>query len=160
MKSLTVLYDPHCALCRQCRDWLIKQPKYLHMDFVPQGTPEADTRFASLHVGPDDPLDDLIVVSDEGRVYRSTRAWIMCFYALRNYRPLAFRLSSPALMPLARRAYQAIARHRLWLSGWFGGGCEVSDKVIAHRITYDTTDEPTTCLCNDDEPKDEPCGRM
>ncbi|MEM9418520.1 MAG: DUF393 domain-containing protein [Planctomycetota bacterium] len=144
--GLTVLYDPGCALCLRCRQWLAKQPKYLPMRFVAQGTADAGRRFPQLDVGTPDQVEDLIVVSDDGKVYRSTRAWIMCFYALREYRPLAFRLSHPALMPLARRAYQAISNNRMWLSRWFGkADRQISNAELADRIKSYTTPADDGC---------------
>jgi len=69
----------------------------------------------------------------------NTRAWVMCFYALRDYRPLAFRLAHPTLMPLARRAYQAIANNRMRLSHWFGErGNELSNDALADHIRTHT----------------------
>ena len=145
-RQLTVLYDPDCALCRRCRDWLATQPQLIPLAFVAQGTEAAGRRYPQLEVGPGHPTDDLIVVSDRGQVYRSTRAWIMCFYALREYRPLAFRLSHPALMPLARRAYQAVANNRMWLSRWFGkAGRGVTDAQLADRIKTHTAPVDDGC---------------
>lgn len=135
MKHLTVLYDPDCPLCVGCRHWLANQPQYLSLRFVAQGTSDAHRRFPQLDVGTPDQVQDLIVISDDGKVYRNARAWIMCFYALREYRPLAMRLSHPVLMPLARRAYQAVARRRLWLSRWFGPAeRNITDAELADRI--------------------------
>ncbi|MEM1027904.1 MAG: DUF393 domain-containing protein [Planctomycetota bacterium] len=149
--GLTVLYDPSCPLCLRCRQWLAQQPKYLPMRFVAQGTADAGRRFPQLDVGTPDRVEDLIVVSDDGKVYRNTRAWIMCFYALREYRPLAFRLSHPALMPLARRAYQAIANNRMWLSRWFGkSDRHISNDELADRIKTHTA--PTDDGCHTDSP--------
>ena len=41
MKGLYILYDSECALCRQCRLWLGRQPAYLPLVFVPFQSPEA-----------------------------------------------------------------------------------------------------------------------
>lgn len=149
--ALTVLYDPGCPLCLRCRHWLAQQPKYLPMRFVAQGTADADRRFPQLNVGQPGNVEDLIVVTDDGKVYRNTRAWIMCFYALREYRPLAFRLSHPALMPLARRAYQAIANNRMWLSRWFGkSDRNITNAQLADRIKTHTA--PTDDGCHTPAP--------
>ncbi|MEM1109420.1 MAG: DUF393 domain-containing protein [Planctomycetota bacterium] len=153
--GLTVLYDPGCLLCLRCRHWLARQPKYLPMRFVAQGTEDAGRRFPQLDVGTPDKVEDLIVVSDDGKVYRNTRAWIMCFYALREYRPLAFRLSHPTLMPLARRAYQAIANNRMWLSRWFGkADRNITNDELADRIKTHTA--PTDNGCHTPTPGSNP----
>jgi len=35
MSSLTVLYDPHCGLCRRVHAWLEEQPKLVPLVLVP-----------------------------------------------------------------------------------------------------------------------------
>ncbi|MEM7626931.1 MAG: DUF393 domain-containing protein [Planctomycetota bacterium] len=137
--TLTVLYDPDCPLCVRCWKWFDRQPKLLPVDFVPQGTADAGRRFPALRVGKNEAVEELIVVGGDGKVYRNDRAWIMCLYALREYRPLAFRLSHPALRPLARRAYHVVSHNRQWLSQWFGEtGRNVNDQQLADRIERHT----------------------
>ena len=116
MKKLTVLYDAQCGFCVKCRWWLVAQPKFVAMEFFPGGTAGAAERFPGLFRA-DEP-EELIVVSDEGGVYRGTRAWIMCLWALKEYREWAMRLSSPALMPLARGAFALVSASRRKLSSW------------------------------------------
>src|SRR4029079_2746171 len=60
--------------------------------------------------------EELIVISDEGGIYRDTQAYIMCLYALIEYREWSMRLATPALMPLARKAFHLIAKNRLRIS--------------------------------------------
>jgi predicted DCC family thiol-disulfide oxidoreductase YuxK len=116
MKKLTVLYDAHCGFCVRCRWWLVAQPRYVAMEFFPCGSPEAAERFPGvIRLG--EP-EELIVVSDEGGVYRGTRAWIMCLWALKEYREWGMRLSHPALMPLARGAFALVSASRKKLSSW------------------------------------------
>jgi predicted DCC family thiol-disulfide oxidoreductase YuxK len=116
MKKLTVLYDAQCGFCVKCRWWLVEQPKYVEMEFLPCGMAEAARRFPGV-VKPGE-VEELIVVSDEGGVYRGTRAWIMCLYALKEYREWALRLSHPALRPLARGAFALVSASRKKLSSW------------------------------------------
>ena len=141
MRELTVLFDPDCPLCVHCRNWLATQPKYIPMRFLSQDSAAANERFPGLNVGPGRAAEDLIVVSDDGRVWRNTRAWIICFYALRKYRPLAFRLSRPSLMPLARRVYQAIAANRQSLSRWLIRPQGISDRQLQRAIVLDEPDD-------------------
>ena len=146
MNHLTILYDPDCPLCRRCCAWLATQPKFFPLAFIAQGTAAAAERFPTLNVGIGQRAQDLIVVGDNGAVYRNTRAWVMCFYALREYRLLAFRLAHPALMPLARRAYQAIANNRMWLSRWFAKrGHGISNDALADRIRTHTAPVDDGC---------------
>ena len=115
MKRLTVLYDAACGFCISCRHWLEEQPKLLDLDFVAARSPEAARRFPDLEPGNE---EDLVVVSDEGGIYRGARAFIMCLYALEEYREWSLRLSRPGLLPLARRAFELVSRNRKGLSGF------------------------------------------
>jgi predicted DCC family thiol-disulfide oxidoreductase YuxK len=116
MKKLTVLYDSRCGFCVKCRGWLVAQPKFIEMEFLPSQSTEAADRFRGA-VGPGE-TEELTVVSDAGGVYRGTRAWIMCLYALREYRDWALRLSTPALMPFSRGAFALVSASRRKLSSW------------------------------------------
>jgi hypothetical protein len=51
-------------------------------------------------------------VGDAGQVYRGAAAWIVTLWALREHRPLAHRLSTPAGAKLARAAVLAAAKWR------------------------------------------------
>ncbi|MEX0654080.1 MAG: DUF393 domain-containing protein [Phycisphaeraceae bacterium] len=116
MRSLTVLYDGDCGLCLRARDWLRGQPKFLAMEFVAQNSDAARARYPQLVTA--EPPEELIVVSDDGSVYREGNAWIMCLYALRDYRALALRLGRPGMRGLARRAFAIVSRHRHRLGRW------------------------------------------
>ena len=65
-----------------------------------------------------DAVDDLVVVSDDGGVYREARAWIMCLYALEEYREWSVRLAQPLFFPLARQTFALISTGRQRLSAW------------------------------------------
>jgi hypothetical protein len=62
----------------------------------------------------------LVVVDDDGGVYRGETAWIICLYALEGYREWALRLASPALRPLARAACHWFSRNRRSISRRLG----------------------------------------
>jgi predicted DCC family thiol-disulfide oxidoreductase YuxK len=111
---LTVLYDSSCALCRKARAWLQDQPKYVELEFVPADSLEARRLFPDLdHAST---LRDLTVVGSGGELYRGAKAWVMCLWALREYRETALKLSTPETMPMARRLIAWVSRNRLWLS--------------------------------------------
>jgi predicted DCC family thiol-disulfide oxidoreductase YuxK len=114
VRRLTVLYDASCGFCRRCRQWLLAQPKLLELEFVAGRSEEAARRFPQL--ASETVVDELVVVSDEGGVYSGARAWIMCLYALTDYREWSVRLARPRLLPFARRAFEAISRNRRRLS--------------------------------------------
>ena len=121
-KQLTVLYDPTCGFCVRCRQWLDKQPKLIAMRFIPQGSSKQKTLYPSLQYLTDAQgrPEELIVIDDAGKVYRDDKAWVMCFYALSGYRPLAMRLARPGMAGLARRAYAAISTQRRAISALLG----------------------------------------
>ena len=117
MKALYVLFDAECGLCQRCRRWLQSQPSFVELKFLPLQSPEAGCRFPGIERF--HPREQLLVVSDEGAVYQGPHAWIMCLWALREYREWSQRLASPALLPWARRACELLSDHRLTLSAWF-----------------------------------------
>ena len=52
------------------------------------------------------------MISDEGGVYRGPAAFIMCLYALKEYRELSLWLSKPAMLPMARGVFHQLSRQR------------------------------------------------
>jgi predicted DCC family thiol-disulfide oxidoreductase YuxK len=117
VRKLTVLYDATCGFCVRCREWLESQPAFLELECLWSGSADVARRFPGVVApGP----ADLVVVSDEGGVYRGAQAWIMCLYALRDYREWSLRLARPALLPFARRAFETVSASRGLLSWVFG----------------------------------------
>jgi predicted DCC family thiol-disulfide oxidoreductase YuxK len=110
MHTLYVLYDPRCGLCSQVKVWLERQAAYIPLRPLAAGSPEATERFPALQ------SEEVTVISDTGDVWLGDHAWIICLWALRDYRDWALRLSSPLLLPMARQAFAAISRNRLGLS--------------------------------------------
>jgi predicted DCC family thiol-disulfide oxidoreductase YuxK len=108
--TLTVIYDPRCGLCTQIKDWLGRQPAYVALRLLPAGSAEVREHFPMI------PSGELAVISDSGQVWHGDNAWIICLWALCDYRPWAARLASPALRPLARQAFAAVSQHRSVLS--------------------------------------------
>jgi predicted DCC family thiol-disulfide oxidoreductase YuxK len=101
MKTLTILYDADCRLCRRIKEWLHRQSKYVDLDFIAAGSEAARSRYPQLDH--EATLKELTVVCDEGNYYRGAKGWLMCLWALREYRGWAIRFSAPELAPMARR---------------------------------------------------------
>jgi predicted DCC family thiol-disulfide oxidoreductase YuxK len=120
MEKLYVLYDPKCELCTRLKDWLLAQRSWVGLCLVPAGSIKAEKLFPELKQIATE--NDLVVISDEGEVYKNDRAWIMALYALEEYREWARRLAHPLLLPLARQAFAVISRNRYALSHWFARG--------------------------------------
>lgn len=108
--SITILYDAACGLCRFSKDWIRRQAPLVGLKFLAAGSAEAQRAFPQLSPG------ELAVVADTGEVWLGNHGWIVCLWALRDYRDLAFRLTSPALLLLSREAFIAVSRNRLALS--------------------------------------------
>ncbi|MFF7971754.1 DCC1-like thiol-disulfide oxidoreductase family protein [Streptomyces sp. NPDC007905] len=116
VRGLTVLYDAECALCAHLRGWLVRQSQLVPLELVPAGSAEARRRFPGLdHAAT---LDEITAIGDAGQVYQGSRAWIVVLWALREHRPLAHRLSTPAGARLARGAVLAAAK---WRGAQWGG---------------------------------------
>lgn len=134
MRRLYVLYDADCGLCSRVRRWAEAQPLYVDLEFIAAQSPRAKQWFPAL-VSSGRP-EELVVVSDDGGVYREDNSWIMVLYAMRTYRPWAFRLSRPTLLPVAREAFRVLSENRRRLSNWMG---LVSDGDLAGYLRQTTT---------------------
>jgi len=132
MNRITILYDASCGFCVTCRNWLSFQPKFVEMDFVPARSAESAKRFPGLELS--DQPEELTAVADTGEVWKGTKAWLMSLWALVEYREWAERLSSPALMPLARGLFAIVGSQRRRLSGLLGLRAE--EDVIAELRTF------------------------
>jgi predicted DCC family thiol-disulfide oxidoreductase YuxK len=130
MKRLYVLYDERCGLCRWARQWVLEQPAIVPLEFVAAGSERALRMFPGV-AKPGEP-EELIVVGDEGQVYRGDSAWIMCLYALEDYREWSLRLASPLLRPLARKAFAMVTKRRGVIGLWLG----LSDQEAAEALRH------------------------
>ena len=116
MRSLTVLYDAQCELCRRARLWLEGQAKYVPLRFVPAGQAEAARLFPELDH--EATRKELFVVGDDGAVYRGEKAWIICLWALREYRSTALWLSSRGTLWAAQSLVKAVSKNRHRFFRW------------------------------------------
>jgi len=114
MNRLYVLFDAECELCVRCRNWLMKQPAFVPLCFIALQSAEARRRFPDIDALK--PNEQLLVISDDGSVYRGAYAWIMCLWALQNYRGHAQRMAHPILLPFARIVCELLSRKRFFLS--------------------------------------------
>lgn len=135
MKRLHVLYDAKCELCRRVRVWLQAQPAYMPLVFVPLQSPDLEERFPGITAM--EPARQILVVADSGDVWRGADAWIMCLWALREYREWSQRLASPLLRPFAARVCDLVSRNRHRFSEWFlrTGSAEIANTLAAQEGT-------------------------
>ena len=113
MRRLTVLYDAECALCRRARGWLARQSQYIPLLFVPAGQEEARHLFPGLDH--EATLAELTVIADTGEIYRGPKGWIICLWALREYRSTALTMRRPGAWWAAQSFIRRVSksRHRL-----------------------------------------------
>lgn len=116
MRCLYLLYDERCELCCRLKQWLGRQETWLELRLLPCGSAECSRLFPGLEKIAS--TDDLVAISDQGEVYLNNHAWIMCLYALVEYREWAWRLAHPLLLPLARQAFEALSKNRHAISRW------------------------------------------
>lgn len=131
MQKLFILYDANCRFCCRCRRWMEDQPAYFELRFIPARSPEAECRFPGIEAY--ESSNDLIVVSEEGAVYQGPPAFIMCLYALVEFREWSLRLSTPLLLPFARQMFEFVSNNRVAFSKWLH---KASDDEIARELQH------------------------
>ena len=121
--SFTVLFDEHCPICRAARHWLAGRAQLVPLTFVPAGSAQARELLPGLDH--EATLRDITVISADGLVYTGDGAWFACLWALADYRGMAERLSSPRLLPAARRFIATASAVRASTRGAdYGDGCD------------------------------------
>ena len=125
-----IVYDGACGLCTSVKEWMGRQAALVPIEFV--ASSEAKVRFPQL------PPGEIAVVGDTGEVWLGNSAWIICLWALRDYRDWSVRLSSPFLLSMAREAFAVLSSHRAGLSRIMGlrGDIELEQelrKVVVQR---------------------------
>jgi predicted DCC family thiol-disulfide oxidoreductase YuxK len=136
VRSITILYDESCALCRRARDWLLTQPCLVPVELLPSGAPSVRERFAALEpwLG-----QELVVVDDRGRAWIGPGAFIACLWATAHYRPWAYHLSRPSLSRFSERFFLFVTKRRDRFARWTWrpeADCSWCDEI---KVGYDTT---------------------
>ncbi|HVT05694.1 MAG TPA: DCC1-like thiol-disulfide oxidoreductase family protein [Thermoanaerobaculia bacterium] len=129
IECLYVLYDAQCGLCSRVRLWMTDQPAYCAIDFIPAGSDLARRLFPELDT--QENPSELIVVTDEGDVYRDDAAWTVCLWAMVEYRVWSQRIARGPLRGLARKVWAMVSSNRIEISRTLALR---SDKEIASRL--------------------------
>lgn len=108
--QLRVFFDGDCGLCRRVAAWLDAQPKFVPVECVAAQAADGDSCPLSVQ----ELLGKVTLIASDGAVYRGTNAWLVCLWALRNYRAWSLRLSGPALRPWAERLFATITQVAAW----------------------------------------------
>jgi predicted DCC family thiol-disulfide oxidoreductase YuxK len=114
MKKIYVLYDSRCGLCASARSWVLAQPAHLAIEFIAAGSERARQLFPALPH--DENPAELLVVTEAGDVYAGDAAWIVCLFALVEYRNWSHRLARPPLRRLARKVWETLSSNRQQIS--------------------------------------------
>jgi len=114
MNTLTLFYDARCGLCSELRKWLTSQPAYVNLDFVPYDSPEAVKRLPVIDQMRAD--QEILVMADSGEVWQGAGAWVMCLWALREYRAWSARLAGPTMQGMTAAKPMSMAQNRIGLS--------------------------------------------
>jgi predicted DCC family thiol-disulfide oxidoreductase YuxK len=114
MHTLTLFYDARCGLCSRVRQWLCTQPAYVHLEFLPYDSAEAERRLPAIrHLHAD---QEIVVMADTGEVWQGAGAWVLCLWALKEYRGWSARLASPSMQLVARKVVHWISQNRIGMS--------------------------------------------
>ena len=128
MKRLTVIYDGACALCLRCADFLAGARTLVPLELLSCQSQDARERFGAVPwLG-----EELVCVSDEGDVWIGPAAFLVCMWALADYREWSYRLSGPALAPLAERFFVAISSQRARIASFVRKPQRCDDGDICH----------------------------
>lgn len=114
MKTLTIFHDPRCGLCAKFKAWMEGQPTRVRVEFLAYDSAEAQQRFpglVSLGAG-----RDVVVLADDGRWWQGPSAWLTSLWATAAYHEWAFRLASPALLPMVGKVVHLLSENRLKIS--------------------------------------------
>jgi predicted DCC family thiol-disulfide oxidoreductase YuxK len=139
-----VLYDAGCGLCSHLVQWMSQQRARCELQFVAAGSDEARRLFPNFR-SPARP-EELVVISEDGAVYRGDAAYIVLLYALDSYRAVAVQLAKPAYRPFARKVFSMLSTNRLRLSQLLGfRSTDVLARAVANSApdALDSKREPT-----------------
>lgn len=131
--KLTVLFDASCALCLRCRDFLASSDTFVPLELLACQSPEARERYGAVPwLG-----EELVVASDDGDVWVGASAFLMCLWALRDYREWSYRLGGPTLAPLAERFFVAVSSERAKIARFVGRArCEDGVCRVDHELQH------------------------
>lgn len=114
MNTLTIFYDARCGLCSRFRRWMLEQAAYVRLEFLPYDSPQARQRCPELPGLRAD--QEIVVMGDDGSLWQDAGAWVVCLWALHEYREWSLRLATPGMLGLARKVVHWISSNRIGLS--------------------------------------------
>jgi predicted DCC family thiol-disulfide oxidoreductase YuxK len=129
VERLTVLYDGGCALCVRCRDFLSTAEALVPLELLACQSEEARARYGDVPwLGA-----ELVVADERGNVWIGPAAFVMCLWALADYREWSYRISSPAFAPLAERFFAMLSARRQRIAALLHPRCDGAACAITPR---------------------------
>ncbi len=113
---MDVIFDSGSDLCGDFREWCGQQPALIELRLVAADSPQAAGLLPTSRAF--DGGEELTVLANERAVYTGDSAWLMCLFALRDYRDWAVRLAHPSLAPLVRQAVRMFMESPQSISEW------------------------------------------
>jgi predicted DCC family thiol-disulfide oxidoreductase YuxK len=117
MKKIEVYYDGRCGMCCSFHEWINRQPRAYSIEFIPYQAARAEQIFPGISTL--DPAREMIVRTDENKIFRGAEAWVLCLYSCSNHQTAARRLAGPGLLPIAVHSCRLLAANRHALSKIF-----------------------------------------
>ena len=138
-RSITVVYDETCELCRHARRWLEGQKTYVPLQFAAAQDPNTRVRFgAGPWLG-----EELVVVADDGRVWVGPAAFITAMWATKRYRNWSYRLSGDTFSGLARHVFHTVTAERGRISGLLRHHVCEGESCLVGPFVGPSVDAPT-----------------
>lgn len=121
----------------------MRQPAFVPLAFIPLQSPHLPQQFPGIEAL--NPKEQLLVIGDNGAVYRGASAWVMCLWATQEYREHARRLAEPVLLPFSRLVCELLSRNRFFISRLFfrQDSNEVARELATHAQPPSCVPSPT-----------------
>lgn len=131
-RSLTVVFDGDCVLCRRSVHWLAQQRQSVPVRSIAASSPGAIERFGRIpNYGA-----DMIVAADDGRTWIGPPdAYLAVMWAIPVLRPLSYLLAIRPLKPLVRRVFQLVTGNRHLIGGLLQESCERCATAVPHELS-------------------------
>jgi predicted DCC family thiol-disulfide oxidoreductase YuxK len=137
MNTLTIFYDARCGLCSRVRRWLVTQATYVRLEFLAYDSPAAQKRCPIITRLKAD--QEIVVMADTGEVWQGAAAWVMCLWALRDYREWSARFAGPTMQAVARKIVHLVSDNRLSLSRLLHFKSDTEIRYATQSIPDDAT---------------------
>lgn len=114
-KTITIIYDEKCSLCKGCMKWLKLHALYKNaFDFLPCQSEALFKRFPTLKET--DCLDSLHVIMPDNTILKGEESLIEIIARLKVYKNVSFLFNIPILRNILFVTYRWITNNRYIIS--------------------------------------------